>query len=246
MSQALRHGEAVAPAAVAPAAEAQGPRVEVYVWDLVVRITHWTIVASILLLAATGLYMAHPALLFPGIAGEHFTMGWFRVVHGYVAIAFSAAVLARIIWMFTGTRYARWTAFIPVQPARARGVFSTLAFYTFLRRKPPAFVGHNPVAGLTYVAIFGLYLVMILTGLVLFAPTAPAGSTLGGLAGLSAITWGLIGARWIHHVVMWLLLGFMVHHVYSAVLVSIVERNGTIDSIISGRKWFSPDELEEP
>ena len=34
-------------------------------------------------------------------------------------------------------------------------------------------------------------------------------------------------ARWIHHVVMWLLLGFTVHHVYSAVLVAIIEKNGT-------------------
>ena len=34
-------------------------------------------------------------------------------------------------------------------------------------------------------------------------------------------------ARWIHHIVMWLLLGFTVHHVYSAVLVAIIEKNGT-------------------
>jgi Ni,Fe-hydrogenase I cytochrome b subunit len=29
-----------------------------------------------------------------------------------------------------------------------------------------------------------------------------------------------------------------VHHVYSATLVSLVEKNGTIDSIISGYKWL--------
>jgi Ni,Fe-hydrogenase I cytochrome b subunit len=48
---------------------------------------------------------------------------------------------------------------------------------------------------------------------------------------------GLAMARWIHHIVMWLLLGFTVHHVYSAVLLAILERQGTMDSIISGHKW---------
>ena len=37
---------------------------------------------------------------------------------------------------------------------------------------------------------------------------------------------------------MWLLIGFIVHHIYSAVLTAIVEKNGTIDSMFSGWKWF--------
>ena len=36
---------------------------------------------------------------------------------------------------------------------------------------------------------------------------------------------------------MWLLLGFTVHHVYSAILVASIEKNGTIDSIFAGYKW---------
>ena len=51
-------------------------------------------------------------------------------------------------------------------------------------------------------------------------------------------------ARWIHHIVMWLLLGFTVHHVYSAVLVAIIEKNGTLDSIFSGYKWVPRRDLE--
>ena len=57
---------------------------------------------------------------------------------------------------------------------------------------------------------------------------------------------GLAMARWIHHIVMWLLLGFTVHHVYSAVLVAIVEKNGTIDSIFSGYKWVPKRDISSP
>ena len=55
---------------------------------------------------------------------------------------------------------------------------------------------------------------------------------------------GLQTARWIHHVVMWLLLGFAVHHVYSAVLMSTVEANATIESIFSGYKFVPREDLE--
>ena len=43
-----------------------------------------------------------------------------------------------------------------------------------------------------------------------------------------------------------LLIGFAIHHVYSGLLVSIVERNGTMDSIFSGWKFFPRHDLETP
>jgi Ni/Fe-hydrogenase 1 B-type cytochrome subunit len=97
---------------------------------------------------------------------------------------------------------------------------------------------------MSYVVVFGLYLVMIASGLGLYAVDAGAASSMHGLDVLVAPFGGAQGARWTHHVVMWLLLGFVVHHVYSAVLTAIVERNGTIDSIITGYKWVPRSEAE--
>jgi len=54
---------------------------------------------------------------------------------------------------------------------------------------------------------------------------------------------GAAGARWLHHVVMWLLIGFSVHHVFSALLVSRVEKNGTIESIFSGYKFLRREQV---
>jgi Ni/Fe-hydrogenase 1 B-type cytochrome subunit len=43
---------------------------------------------------------------------------------------------------------------------------------------------------------------------------------------------------------MWLLLGFTVHHVYSAWLMDVKEKNGTLSSIFGGYKFVEPEDLE--
>lgn len=215
----------------------------VYVWDLVVRTTHWLIALSIVVLSVTGIYIGHPFLLAPGPATARFVMGTMKIVHIYAGIVFTLSVLTRLVWMFVGSRYARWQNFVPVAAERRKALWQTLLFYTFVRRRPPDTVGHNPLAGATYVAVFFLYLVMIASGLGLYA--LGSDSYLRVFEPLLGLFGGAQGARWWHHVVMWLLIGFTVHHIYSAVLMARVEKNGTIDSIVSGYKWVENKD-EEP
>jgi len=218
--------------------------VRVYVWEAPVRITHWLIALSIVVQSATGIYIGHPFITVSGPAGQHFVMGWAKVVHGYTAYVFIAAVVARVLWMFTGNRYAHWDKFIAVHPSRRRGFWPTIRFYLFALRKPPGFVGHNPVAGATYTLVFGLYFVAILTGLAMRGASASIDSPLRWFASLAPLLGGLQSARWIHHVVMWLLLGFAVHHVYSGVLMSTIEANATMESIFSGYKFVPREDLQ--
>jgi Ni/Fe-hydrogenase 1 B-type cytochrome subunit len=218
--------------------------VRVYVWELPVRIAHWTIALSIVVLAATGIYIGHPFITVSGLAREHFVMGWAKTIHFYTAYVFIAAVLARVIWMFTGNKYSHWDKFVPVHESRRRGLWPTLKFYLFALRKPPGFVGHNPLAGLTYTLVFGLYFLMIATGLMLHGANAEPGSLLRWIATWAPLLGGLQAVRWIHHVVMWLLLGFVVHHVYSAVLMSTIEANATVESIFSGYKFVRREDLQ--
>jgi Ni/Fe-hydrogenase 1 B-type cytochrome subunit len=178
-----------------------------------------------------------------GRAGDHFVMGWLKVIHGYTAYVFMAAVLVRVIWMFSGNKYAHWDKFIPVHRSRLRALWPTFRFYVFALRKPPGFVGHNPLAGLAYVLVFGLYFLAIMTGLIMRGASADAESTLRSFVSVAPLFGGLYGARWVHHVVMWLLLGFAVHHVYSSVLMSTVEANATVESIFSGNKFVPEEDL---
>ena len=137
----------------------------------------------------TGFYIGHPFITVSGPAREHFVMGWAKVIHGYTAYVFITALVGRLIWMFTGNKYARWDKFIPVHAQRRRGLFPTLKFYLFGLRKPPGFVGHNPLAGATYTLVFGLYLIAIVTGLTLRGVSADVGSPMRWLTLLGAALW---------------------------------------------------------
>ena len=230
----------------APAAAVARPAdiVHVYVWEVPVRVTHWLIAGSIVVLSVTGLYIGYPFITVSGPANQHFVMGWAKAIHGYTAYVFIASVVARICWMFTGNKYAHWDKFIPFHRSRRHGLWPTLKFYLFALRKPPGFVGHNPVAGATYTLVFGLYFVAIATGLMLRGANADPDSVLRWFTSWSTLVGGLYAVRWIHHAVMWLLLGFAVHHVYSAVLMSTIEANATVESIFSGYKFVPREDLE--
>lgn len=226
-----------------PSREHRQDLVRVYVWELPVRVTHWLIFLSIMVQAVTGIYIGHPFIIVAGAARDHFVMGWMRTIHSYTAIVFTLSVLSRLAWMFMGNRYARWDKFIPVSRKRRLGLWGTFRWYVFNLRKPPGFVGHNPLAGLTYVAVFGLYLLMIATGLAMYSGKAPIGSPMRLFGFLVPLLGGLQSARLLHHITMWLLLGFMVHHVYSGVLMSITESNATMESIFSGTKFVPREDL---
>jgi len=209
----------------------------VYVWDAVVRATHWIIAVAILLLAVTGIYIGRPFYIPSGAADEQFVMGTMKVVHFYTAIVFTLAVLTRVAWMFVGSNYARWHQFVPATKRRRGDVLRMLKFYTFLSRQPPLNVGHNPLAGLIYLVVFVLYFVMIATGLALYSVDAGV-SYMKVWSFLLPIFGGAQTARWIHHVAMWLILGFLAHHIWSAILISRFEGYGLMDSMFSGYKFL--------
>jgi Ni/Fe-hydrogenase 1 B-type cytochrome subunit len=140
--------------------------------------------------------------------------------------------------LVSGNYFARWHQFIPVTRLRFEQMWGTLAFYLFLRRKPPeGMYGHNPLAGGAYFIVYLMELTMVLTGLGMYGSFA-VDSVWSYFVWLLPLFGGLVWARWLHHVLMWLLIGFFVHHFYSAVLTAMVEKNGTMESIFSGWKWF--------
>lgn len=217
----------------------------VYVWELPVRISHWLIALSVTVLAVTGFYIGNPFIIVSGPARDHFVMGWMKVIHYYAAMVFTLAVLARIVWMFVGNDYARWNQFVPTTRVRLGNLVRAFRFYTFRRPRPPITVGHNPLAGAAYLFVFLLYLMMIATGLAIYSQSAAIGSPLNAFRFLIPMLGGLQSARWLHHVGMWLLLGFIVNHIYSSVMFSAVERNATLESIFTGYKFVRPAALED-
>jgi Ni/Fe-hydrogenase 1 B-type cytochrome subunit len=105
-------------------------------------------------------------------------------------------------------------------------------------------VGHNPLAGITYVLIYFLILIQILTGLVLYNRVL-GGRVLGFF--VNWVTWfaSYRTIRQIHFLITFAFLAFVVHHVYSAVLIDIEERSGLVGSIFSGYKYFTRRKISE-
>lgn len=210
----------------------------VYVWELPVRVTHWLLFFSVIVLSATGYYIGHPFIAVPGMARDHFVMGTMRTVHLYAAIVFVVATLIRLYWFFAGNRYARWSDFIPLSGRRLGSLWRQVLFYAFIRHDPDDYEGHNALAGASYAFIFLIYLVLIATGLALYTVYASETSVVQSLGFLIPFFGGLPMARLIHHVAMWVVLIFAVVHVYFVFLSSIIEHIGTFDSIFSGFKFI--------
>jgi len=217
--------------------------VRVYVWEWPVRVCHWLIAGSIALLSVSGLYIANPSMITTGVVMQRSLMGLVKLIHYSTAIVFGIAVISRIWWMFVGNNYARWDKFVPARRKRWKAIGPTLSYYLFQMRKPPGFVGHNPLAGITYTFVFMIYLIMIGTGLAMYSVSAHVGSPLRLFTFLGPVFGGLSMARWLHHGFMWMLIGFAAHHVYSAVLMSQVEANATVESIFSGYKFVPREDL---
>jgi Ni/Fe-hydrogenase 1 B-type cytochrome subunit len=168
-------------------------------------------------------------------------MGLIKSIHFVAGQIFTLAVVGRLLWMFGGNPYARWHQFVPVTARRIKGIWKTFAFYAFLNRDSPAFVGHNPLAGAVYVVVYSLCLVMIGTGFALASANAHIDTTLHSFQFLIPAFGGLQMARFLHHVGMWLILGFAAHHVWSAFLVGTVEKSAMMDSMFSGYKVLTPE-----
>lgn len=231
-----RPARLVAPPPTVPPSEEKLPptmeRVRVYVWQTPVRLTHWVTFSTLIVLTVTGSYIADPFLFSPG----QDTMRLVRFVHIVAAYLFVASGILRTYWLFAGNQFSRWSAFIPTNRRHLRELVRQTHWYLFLRKDLPGILGHNALASGTYLIVFFLFFLQTITGFALVGihGTQPWATLLGWLPG---VLFGEQGVRLIHHLLMWAIIAFAIHHVYSALLVDHVERNGLMSSIFSGSKF---------
>ncbi len=114
------------------------PAAHVAVWDPLVRLFHWLVVAGVV----TNLFII--------------TDG--KLVHRWIGYAVLSAVLVRLVWGFIGTRHARYSDFIP-SPSRLWSYSKAL-----LARREPRYIGHNPAGALMMMALILLLLELGATG----------------------------------------------------------------------------------
>ncbi len=115
----------------------QGDTTRIRLWDLPVRIFHWS------LLAAVG-----TAIVSGQIGGD-----WMGI-HSKAGLSIIGLVVFRVVWGFLGSTYVRFSTFVP-SPAQLRA---------YLRGQWRG-VGHNPLGALSVLALLGLLALQAGTGL---------------------------------------------------------------------------------
>lgn len=166
----------------------------VKVWDPFVRVFHWSLVTCFL-----GAYLL----------GDE-SASWHRNL-GYAALAL---VTARILWGFVGSRYARFSSFVPSPRKLVNYVKDVLA------RREARSLGHNPLGG---AMILALLLAVVTIG------------TTGWMMSLDSF----FGVEWVedtHKIVANLTLALVGLHIAGVIFSSLRHKENLVRAMITGRK----------
>lgn len=220
--------------------------VKIYVWELPVRIFHWVNALAIFVLMVTGIYIGKPfvSAMIQEDAYYSWFMNWNRYIHFFFGFVFIANLIFRWYWVYRGNKFASSNIF---QLAFWKEMIETMKYYGLIKHKKPHYVGHNPLAQMSYWVFCGLgSVVMVFTGMYMYVE--PQHESLFGKA-FMWVPWIMGGdsydVRSLHHLVAWGFMMFTVTHVYMAFREDWLERNGTMSSIITGWKKESVHVLEE-
>jgi len=217
----------------------------VYVYEVPVRLWHWINVFAILALCITGYFIGSPLPSVSGEAYDHYLMGYIRYIHFVSAYVVIIGFLARIYWAFVGNRHARQIFMPKLWRLDWWGeVWYEMKWYAMVVKEPKKYEGHNPLAALVmYFAFTWGITFMIFTGLALYGEgTGPDSwqydwfsSWIIPLFGQSqdVHTW--------HHIGMWVIICFVIVHVYAAIREDIMSRQSIVSSMMSGWRMFKDD-----
>jgi Ni/Fe-hydrogenase 1 B-type cytochrome subunit len=215
-----------------------------YVWQWPIRLSHWINALCVVVLFATGEYIAHPQLAPAGEAYKHFVMGRVREIHFAFAFVFLISFLWRIYWFWMGNNYAR-SGFPFVWRKAWWGDLTRQGRQYLSLKRGHVHLGHNALAGLAYtIFVIGLGWMQILTGLALYSESNPGGFWDRVVGWVIPLFGGPYRTHLWHHMFSWLFLVFAIVHVYVVLFDSEQYQNGLLSSIVSGYKFYEEGDLD--
>lgn len=186
------------------------------VWDPVVRIGHWLLVAGFF----TNYVMEDEVL----------------TLHVWIGYSILAILLFRVVWGFAGSEHARFADFVR-SPA---GVVHYLRNLVTGRAK--RYLGHNPAGGIMILLLIACMVALAFSGVVLYALEENAGPLAGWVVeageGASGALWAADEHFWeeAHEVLVNLMLGLVILHVVGVAVTSRLHRENLVRAMVTGRK----------
>jgi cytochrome b len=185
-------------------------KLQIRVWDVPVRLFHWTLVALIAI------------SYFSGRAG-----GDWMALHFYSGYAILTLLLFRICWGVVGSTTARFSNFVK----GPRAAFAHLG--ELLSRHRPRDAGHNAMGGAMVVVLLAAVLLQVVAGL--FSADTDTGLVSGPLSKLIADKW-IDRATSFHHYWVDILLILVGLHVFAVLAYLGLKRQNLIGPMVTGHK----------
>ena len=191
----------------------QAARIEL-VWDLPLRLFHWSMVCVVTLAAITG-YLAPE---------------WWLDIHVYAGYALSILLIFRFIWGFLGSYYSRFSSFTLKLKDVSKHLISILKF------NPNSYTGHNPVGAWMIVILLATLILLVVTGLVVLGGQ----ENQGPLAPL--VNFGIADfTEDLHETLAGILIGAVTIHLLGVFAEVKIFRHPVLKAMISGRKPVGAD-----
>lgn len=186
---------------------------EIKVWDIFVRIFHWSLVATFAIA-----YVTEEELL---------------SLHVFAGYAVLGLVLLRLVWGFIGTRHARFSDFA-CRPVEVKAfVLDTV------HRRAKRYIGHNPAGGMMIILMLIGLLLTGLSGLGIYAAAESAGPLAMLAQSLSPYKEILEEGHEFFANFMVLLI---VIHVSGVLVESLIHRENLVKAMWNGRKRAASEE----
>lgn len=215
----------------------------VYLWHWPIRAMHWAAGVSLLVLIATGFAIGRPYFLPQGQVSGGYFIGWMRFLHFAAAGVLVATAIVRLYWLIAGNKYERLAALFPVRKRDWINMYRQVKFYLMIQpEKAPHYLGHNPLQQVAYTTVYVAAFIMVITGFAMYGQASPGGVIRSLTLWVPQLFGSMQMVRLVHHVLSWFFLIFIPIHVYLAIRADVLERGGTMSSIVSGGRFVPEDE----
>lgn len=218
-----------------------------YIFSQFLRIFHWIMVWCIAGLFITGLLIMDPISGGPGheptFADWRLSVDLIRNIHFLLGFIFTASFTLRIYgWIINrGDRLLPkfWTTKYMEETVEVALHYSLLKY----SHKPYL---RNPLARGSYLALYVMVLVEIVTGFAMYYMPNSTGVP-ASIFGWSIGMYGEMIFHWVHHYFAWFIMFFAMGHVYMVFRADLMEREGEAASMFSGTKTLAhiPSDIDD-